>query len=64
MNDKSAMWTLGFIFFAVLVLIGPFFVIWALNTLFPVLAIGYSLETWFAAAIIMGTIKSSVNMKS
>lgn len=31
-----------------LIVIGPLLGIWALNTLFPVLAIPYSLKTWFA----------------
>ena len=33
---------------------GPLLTIWALNTLFPVLAIPYSIETWFATVIIAG----------
>ena len=37
------------------VFIGPFLAIWSLNTLFPVLAIPYTLETW-AAALILSTI--------
>lgn len=32
---------------------GPLLTIWALNTLFPVLAIQYTLETW-AAIVLMG----------
>ena len=28
--------------------VGPFITIWALNTLFPVLAIPYNIETYFA----------------
>ena len=31
-----------------LALVGPFITIWALNTLFPVLAIPYTVETYFA----------------
>lgn len=31
-----------------LALVGPFITIWALNTLFPVLAIPYTIETYFA----------------
>jgi hypothetical protein len=37
----------------VVVLLGPFLAIWSLNTLFPVLAIPYSIETWFATAIVV-----------
>ena len=38
----------------VVVLLGPFLAIWSLNTLFPVLAIPYSIETWLATAVIAG----------
>ena len=37
----------------ILVVIGPFLTIWAVNTLFPVLAIPYTMETW-AAMILLG----------
>jgi hypothetical protein len=30
------------------IIIGPLGVIWALNTLFPVVDIGYTFETWCA----------------
>ena len=36
------------------VIFGPLLTIWSLNTLFPVLAIPYSIETWFATVIIAG----------
>jgi len=36
----------------VLIITGPFLTIWALDTLFPVLNIPYTLETWFAVAIL------------
>jgi len=36
----------------VLIFIGPLLTIWALDTLFPVLNIPYTLETWFATAIL------------
>ena len=35
-----------------LVVAGPLLVIWALNTLFPVLAIQYTVWTWLAALIL------------
>jgi len=38
----------------VAVVFGPLLTIWSLNTLFPVLAIPYSIETWFATVIIAG----------
>jgi hypothetical protein len=47
-------YALGWILFVfVLVVIGPFLTIWALNTLFPVLAIPYGFWTW-AAVVILG----------
>ena len=45
------------IFLLILVILGPIATIWALNALFPVLAIPYTLETWFAAVIIGGIIR-------
>lgn len=36
------------------VVAGPLLSIWALNTLFPVLAIPYTIETWAAMALIGG----------
>ena len=36
------------------VVAGPLLSIWALNTLFPVLAIPYTLETWAAMALVGG----------
>lgn len=47
---------------AVLVFIGgPLATLWALNTLFPSLAIPYTLETWLAAFIIPAAFKSNVS---
>jgi len=47
----------------VLILIGPWLVIWALNTLFPVLAIEFGLATW-AAVIVLGTfLRANVTVK-
>lgn len=47
---------------AVLVFIGgPMATLWALNTLFPTLAIPYTLETWLAAFIIPAAFKSNVS---
>jgi len=48
----------------VLIIFGPFFTIWALNTLFPVLAIDYTLETWFAVILLGFFIKGNVTYKS
>lgn len=41
----------------VLILLSPFFTIWALNTLFPVLDIPFSANTWSAVLILGGALK-------
>lgn len=46
--------TILLILLVVTVILGPILTIWSLNTLFPVLAIPYSIETWFATVIIAG----------
>ena len=45
-----------------LVIFGPFLTIWAVNTLFPVLAIPYGIDTW-AATILLGAFFGSNNIK-
>lgn len=42
------------------VLLGPFITIWALNTLFPALAIPYALDTWAAIIIIHGSVRGLI----
>lgn len=37
---------------AAILLAGPFILIWALNTLFPALAIPFNLSTWFAVIVL------------
>jgi len=44
--------TILLILLVVLVIVGPIVAIWSLNTLFPVLAIPYTIETWLATAVI------------
>jgi len=51
---------LAIAFIIFLVVIGPILTIWALNTLFPTLAIPFTLETWAAVVIIGGVLKSRV----
>lgn len=43
-----------------LIVLTPLASIWALNTLFPVLAIPYNFWTWLAVLIIEGMLKSQV----
>ena len=54
MNHDSKLILLGALLIAIIVF-GPFFTIWALNTLFPALVIPYTFETW-AATIILGSV--------
>jgi len=49
-----------FILIALLVVFGPLVSIWALNTLFPVLAIPYTFETWCAVVLIKGLLTVQV----
>jgi len=46
--------SLALILVIAIVIFGPLLTIWSLNTLFPVLAIPYSIETWLATAVIAG----------
>lgn len=55
MKNKS---TTALVILAILVIAGPFINIWALNTLFPALAIPYTFWTWLATIIVVGNIKA------
>ena len=46
-----------------LVILGPLLTIWALNTLFPVLAIPYTLDTWFAVIVVASLFKTTIEHK-
>ena len=48
---------------AFLVIIGPVLTIWALNTLFPVVAIPYTIETWLAVVIVASLFKTNLTYK-
>ena len=51
---------LFYIALALLVIIlAPFASIWALNTLFPALAIPYTIETWLAVLLLSGALGGS-----
>ena len=47
-----------------MVIIAPIALICALNTLFPVLNIPFTIETWLAAFIIPAAFKSEVSFKA
>ena len=51
------------VFVVFLIVIGPILTIWALNTLFPALAIPYDIYTWLAVVILGGLFKSNVTVK-
>jgi hypothetical protein len=50
-------------FIVFLVAIGPILTIWALNTLFPVLAIPFTIETWASVVLLGAFLKGSVSYK-
>ena len=47
----------------VLLAIGPWLVIWALNTMFPVLAIQFTFWTWCAVVILGTFLRANVTIK-
>jgi len=46
-----------------LALVGPFITIWALNTLFPALAIPYNIETYFAVMALGIFLNANISSK-
>lgn len=45
------------------IVFAPFLSIWALNTLFPVLTIPYTFETWVAVILLKGFLTVQVNKR-
>jgi hypothetical protein len=52
-----------FVLIVALIIIGPILTIWALNTLFPALAIDYNLATWAAVIVLGSALRANVNVK-
>lgn len=52
----------GIMLFVVAVLAGPIATIWALNTLFPTLAIPYTIASWLAVVVLGGVLKANVTV--
>lgn len=52
-----------FVVFVALIIAGPLAVIWALNTLFPVLAIPYTVGTWLATVVLFTVIGRPLRVK-
>lgn len=53
----------GLVIIIGLIVLGPFLTIWAANTLFPALAIEYSLSTWAAVIILGAFVRANVTVK-
>ena len=56
-------WLFLFLLLLLLAIFGPFITIWALNTLFPVLAIPYTVETYFAVMAIGIFLNANISSK-
>ena len=48
----------------IVIIAGPLLSIWALNTLFPVLAIPYTIQTWAAVMLSGGMFRGSFSRKA
>ena len=46
-----------------LVVLGPWATIWALNTLFPVLAIPFTWQTWLSVLVMSAFFQTKVSVK-
>ena len=47
---------LGITLIVIVITLGPLAGIWSLNTLFPILSIPYTWETWLAFAVLFGSV--------
>lgn len=54
---------IGIVLIVILVAAGPLLVIWALNTVFPALAIAYTVWTWLAVLILGTFLRANVSVK-
>ena len=48
--------------FLALIAVGPLLLLWSLNTLFPALAIPYTIGTWGAAAVAMAILSPTIKI--
>ena len=61
-NRGNALFVLGIVLLIILlIVVGPLITIWALNTLFPALAIESTFATWFATLWIAGIFSGHVS---
>ena len=56
-------WFVLFLVVFLAAIFGPFITIWALNTLFPVLAIPYTIETYFAVMALGIFLNTNISTK-
>lgn len=63
MNSNLTFISFMIVLAVVLVLLGPFIVIWGLNVLFPVLAIPYTIETWLAVLAVRLVFQTKLTFK-
>ena len=63
MLDDILKFALAIAVVVVIMAIGPWLVIWSLNTLFPVLAIEFTFWTWCAVVIIGTFFRANVSVK-
>ena len=54
---------LWLVLIVIVLIVGPLASIWALNTLFPVLAIPYTIQTWAAMLLVGGMFSGSFSRK-
>lgn len=54
---------LGVVAVVLLLIFGPLATIWALNTLFPVLAIEYTFYTWLSTILVGMFLRANVTVK-
>jgi hypothetical protein len=52
LTEAAVKLTVGVALIVIAIVIGPLLGIWALNTLFPVLEIPYTWQTWLAFALL------------
>lgn len=54
---------LWLVLIVIVIIAGPLLSIWALNTLFPALAIPYTIQTWAAICLVGGLFRGSFSRK-
>jgi hypothetical protein len=61
--DNSAAYIFVVLLVITLCVLAPFAIVWSLNTLFPLLAIPYTFETWLATVVLSGVFKTTITTK-